>query len=95
MLIYLSDYSTQGSSKETDKLVKRQNQIYVGDYKENRTSLIYQAKEHITRKIFKPMSQENELRTNGGIDKKIKRFSTQTNIFNKSNYNIMKKIFYK
>ena len=89
MLINLSDYSTQGSSKETDKLVKRQNQIYVGDYRENRTCLIYQAKEHISTKFFKPISQENELRSNGGLDEKINRYSTPRNVFNKSNLTIL------
>jgi hypothetical protein len=79
-----SDNSTQASSKEAGKLIRTENTFYAGNYKENRTSIIFQAKEINHRKLFKHVSQDNELRTTGGLEDKFKKYSTHRNAFNKS-----------
>lgn len=79
-----SDNSTQGSSKECyNRLIKTANCFYA-DYKENRTSIVFQAKERNPRRFFKPQSHDFELRTTGGLEEKLKKSNTPRNAFNKS-----------
>jgi hypothetical protein len=83
-LLKESDKSTQGSSKSTDKLIKTENLMYVGNYTENRTSIIFQVKDYNPKRHLKLLSDENDLRTTGGLEEKFKRYSTPRSTFNKS-----------
>jgi len=69
-LLTESDKSTQGSSKSTDKLIKTENLMYVGNYTENRTSIIFQVKEYNPKRQL--------------LEEKFKRYSTPRSTFNKS-----------
>lgn len=72
--------------KEHNRLLKTEN-VYICESKEFYPSIIYQARER--RLITKPIFEDNDIRTNGGLNDKLKRYSTPRNGFNKSNYHLM------